>query len=214
MPILPPTWVTIPACFSTQPIRAVVVDLPLVPVMATTRGRWPSGRASSARANSSMSPITSTPAARALSTVQCGLGWVSGAPGDSTRAANPDQSATVRSSTANPSASACIRLETLSSHRTGTPPPAFSARAAVSPDRPRPKTAMRRRSKPGTKIMRARSSTAASAWRDRPAPAWPKRSRSGSPPSIPASPSSRNGGGSGPSGRCASWWPCSSRPGS
>src|SRR5215217_6011512 len=100
-----------------------------------------------------MSPSTSTPAARALSTVQWGLGWVRGAPGDRTRAANPDQSATVRSSTAKPSASACIRLETLSSHSTGSAPPALSARAAVSPDRPRPKTAILRPSKPGTGIM-------------------------------------------------------------
>ena len=130
-----------------------MVDLPLVPVMATTRGRPRSGRAAIVRANSSMSPITSTPAAPALPTVQCGSGCVSGAPGDSTSAANPDQSALVRSSTANPSASACIRLETLSSHSTGRAPPAFSARAAVSPDRPRPKTATRRPSKPGTGII-------------------------------------------------------------
>ena len=75
------------------------------------------------------------------------------APGERTSAANPDQSADVRSSTANPSASACIRLETLSSQSTGRAPPAFSARAAVSPDRPRPKTAMRRPSKPGTGII-------------------------------------------------------------
>jgi hypothetical protein len=81
-----------PDC-STQPIRAVVVDLPLVPVMAITRAADPSGRASSARANSSTSPRTGTPAALALSTVQCGLGWVRGAPGDRTRAAKPDQSA-------------------------------------------------------------------------------------------------------------------------
>src|SRR5690606_37794689 len=153
MPMLPPTWTVMPACFSTQPIRAVVVDLPLVPVTATTFGRSPSGSAASARANSSMSPMTSIPASRALSTVQCGLGWVRGAPGDRTRAAKPEQSAAVRSSTAKPSASACMRLETLSSHSTGRAPPALWARAAVSPDLPRPKTAILRPSKPGTGIM-------------------------------------------------------------
>ena len=157
MPMLPPTWTVIPACFNTQPIRAVVVDLPLVPVMATTLGRSPSGRAAIARANSSMSPMISTSASRALPTVQCGFGWVSGAPGDRTRAAKPDQSAVVRSSTEKPSASACMRLETLSSHSTGRAPPALRARAAVSPDLPRPKTAILRPSKPGTGIMAYRS---------------------------------------------------------
>ena len=39
------------------------------------------------RQKSSMSPITSTPAARASPTVQCGAGWVSGTPGASTSAA-------------------------------------------------------------------------------------------------------------------------------
>ena len=153
MPMLPPTATFRPACFSTQPIRAVVVDFPFVPVMAMTFGRTVAGIRAMARANSSMSPMISTDAALALSTVQCGLGWVRGAPGDRTRAANCDQSARPRSSTAKPSASACIRPETLSSQRMGMAPPACSARAAVIPDRPRPKTATRRPSKPGTAII-------------------------------------------------------------
>ncbi len=37
--------------------------------------------------------MISTPARRALPTVQCGAGWVSGTPGDSTSAAKRDQSA-------------------------------------------------------------------------------------------------------------------------
>ena len=51
-------------------ISAVVVDLPLVPVMATNgaSGAW----RRRSRQNSSMSPITSTPALRASSTLQCG----------------------------------------------------------------------------------------------------------------------------------------------
>ena len=99
MPMFPPMCAFRPAWFSTQPIRAVVVDLPLVPVMATTLGRSPSGKTATARANSSMSPMTGTPAALALSTVQCGFGWVRGTPGDSTSAAKRLQSAWVRSST-------------------------------------------------------------------------------------------------------------------
>ncbi len=78
------------------PISAVVVDLPLVPVMATTRGRLCSGAAFTARAKSSISPITGTPAARAAATVQCGAGWVKGTPGATTSAAKSDQSAAFR----------------------------------------------------------------------------------------------------------------------
>ena len=51
------------------------------------RAACASGAAFTARAKSSMSPMISTPAALAVSTVQCGSGWVSGTPGDSTRAA-------------------------------------------------------------------------------------------------------------------------------
>ena len=65
-------------------MSAVVVDLPLVPVMATMRE--PAAVAS--RAKISVSPITSIPACRAFSTVQCGSGWVSGTPGLSTSASS------------------------------------------------------------------------------------------------------------------------------
>ncbi len=61
----------------------MVVDLPLEPVIAATLGRLCAGAAFTVRAKSSMSPTISTPEAWALSTVQCGLGWVSGTPGDS-----------------------------------------------------------------------------------------------------------------------------------
>ena len=53
------------------------------------------------RQNSSMSPITSTAAARASPTVQCGAGWVSGTPGASTSAAIFDQSTWRRSAVGN-----------------------------------------------------------------------------------------------------------------
>ena len=60
-------------------MSAVVVDLPLVPVMATTLPGAPCFARS--RQNSSMSPITSTPAASARTTAQFGSGWVRGMPG-------------------------------------------------------------------------------------------------------------------------------------
>ena len=56
MPMLPPMRTSRPAPAQMWPIRAVVVDLPLVPVMATTLGRLCSGAAFTVRANSSMSP--------------------------------------------------------------------------------------------------------------------------------------------------------------
>ncbi len=120
-------------------MSAVVVDLPLVPVMATNGA---SGQLlARSRQNSSMSPTISMPAALALATVQCGSGWVSGTPGASTRAANRLQSALPRSSTGKPAAAAASRLSAVSSAATTLAPPATSARAAASPDRARPNTA-------------------------------------------------------------------------
>ena len=72
---------------------------------------------------------------------------------------------------------------------------------------PRPSEAEDRDSPPFESGDGDHAPSAASAWRGRSEPAWRRRSRSGSRPSIPASPSFRNDGGSGPSGRCASWWP-------
>ena len=91
VPMLPPICTSRPAERRMWAISAVVVDLPLVPVMAT---KGASGQlAARSRQNSSMSPMISTPAALALATVQCGSGWVSGTPGASTRAAKRLQSA-------------------------------------------------------------------------------------------------------------------------
>src|SRR3569623_1963360 len=101
-----------------------------------------------------MSPITGTPAALARTTLQCGSGWVRGTPGASTRAWNDAQSALDRSSSSTPSAAATARDFSFSSLNTGCAPPAFSARAAGSPLRPRPKIATRCPSKPRTVIIR------------------------------------------------------------
>ena len=57
-PMLPPTSTRFPEASSIRPTSVVVVDLPLVPVMAMTRPF-------SQRQASSSSPMTGTPAARA-----------------------------------------------------------------------------------------------------------------------------------------------------
>src|SRR5690606_26246169 len=120
---------------------AVVVDLPLVPVMAMNGA---SGACSArSRQNSSTSPMISTPAPRASSTVQCGLGWVSGTPGDSTKDEKPDHSAVLRSPVAMPSPAAFATLSGLSSHATTSAPPSLSASAVAIPEPPRPKRATR-----------------------------------------------------------------------
>ena len=58
--MFPPTSTRCPPASSIRPASVVVVDFPLVPVMATMRPR-------SQREASSSSPITGTPAARAAS---------------------------------------------------------------------------------------------------------------------------------------------------
>ena len=121
VPMLPPSATSRPALLAMWAISAVVVDLPLVPVIATKGDS--SARARLSRTNSSMSPITSTPAAFARSTVQWGLGWVSGTPGASTSAANCDQSAAARSTSVAPASAAFLRAASLSSHGATFAPP-------------------------------------------------------------------------------------------
>ena len=137
-------------------MSAVVVDLPLVPVMATKGALGTLRRRS--RQNSSMSPMTSMPASAAFRTVQCGSGWVSGTPGERTRAANFFQSALARSATGMPAASASATDWALSSNATTSAPPATSAAAVTRPLPPRPKTATRFPEKLVTGIMVSGSS--------------------------------------------------------
>ena len=59
-PMFPPTIAGTPAASSMRPVNVVVVDLPFVPVTATSRPR-------SHRDASSTSPMMGTPAARAAS---------------------------------------------------------------------------------------------------------------------------------------------------
>ena len=173
-PILPPMRTSRPAWATTWAMSAVVVDLPLVPVMATIFGRLWAGAAATVRAKSSISPRISTPASRAISTVQCGSGWVRGTPGESTRAAKSAQSDLARSSSTNPSAAAASRAAGFSSQTTTWARPAKRARAAVSPERARPNTATFLPSKPRTGIIGRPPPIAASGWKGRAGPASPR----------------------------------------
>src|SRR5262249_34479187 len=88
-----------------------------------------------------MSPITSTAWLRASPTVQCGAGWVSGTPGDSTNAAIFDQSMWRSSAVGMPAACACAIRSALSSNATTSAPPASSALALARPEAPSPNSA-------------------------------------------------------------------------
>src|SRR5882757_3933023 len=137
--MLPPIWVSYPATFIRCAISAVVVDLPLVPVMATNgaSGAW----RRRSRQNNSMSPITSQPAWRAISTDQCGAGCVSGAPGVRIRAEKFAHDTLRRSAVMKPAWAALATLSAESSPAITSAPPAFKAWQLASPDPPRPNTA-------------------------------------------------------------------------
>ena len=115
------------------------------------------------RKKSSVSPMTSTPAACACFTLQCGSGWVRGMPGASTRAAIPLQSALERSCSVTPCAAALSREACVSSQASTRAPPVASAWAAAMPLKPSPNTATSRPGKVVTGIIA--ESTAISAWR-------------------------------------------------
>src|SRR3984885_10387070 len=105
------------------------------------------------RQNSSISPMTSTPACCAASTVQCGAGWVSGAPGVSTKAAKPAHDTLRKSAVVKPACAALAMLSALSSPAITSAPPAFRAWQLASPDPPRPNTATVLPAKEVTGIM-------------------------------------------------------------
>src|SRR5262249_46102003 len=109
-------------------ISAVVVDLPLVPVIPMKRA------ASAARAISSMSLMMGQRLAEASAATGCGLGKLWGMPGESTSAAGFDQSDAARSTTGRPAALASSRALGLSSQAHTWAPLALSARAAGRPD--------------------------------------------------------------------------------
>src|ERR1700723_3536073 len=142
LPILPPIWASKPHWLRICPTSAVVVDLPLVPVMAIT-GDLPgrSGLGRTSRANSSTSPITGTCALLACSTTPCGLGWVKGTPGDSTSAAIRSHGHSRHGIISAPSWPPRSRAVLESSQAITEVPPATSERTAPSPVRARPNTA-------------------------------------------------------------------------
>src|SRR5919197_2945209 len=102
-----------------------------------------------------MSPMISSPAARARATTGCGSGWVCGMPGDSTSEVSSERSAVRRSTIGTPFSSAARRFSSSSSQAQTSAPPRSSARAATSPDLPRPRTATGRPSKGKTSIIGA-----------------------------------------------------------
>src|SRR5262245_44426824 len=112
-----------------------------------------------------MSPIVSTPAARARPTTQCGAGCVSGTPGASTRAAIAGQSARCKSTTSNPAFFALAADSALSSQASTLAPPARKACALANPESPRPKMATRLPAKDLTGITLRPSSRLAAALR-------------------------------------------------
>src|SRR3978361_1360397 len=100
-----------------------------------------------------MAPMTSMPASRAASTLQCGAGWVSGAPGVSTRAAKFAHDTLRRSAVIKPACTALAMLSALSSPAITSAPPAFRAWQLASPEPPRPNTATVLPAKEVTGIM-------------------------------------------------------------
>jgi hypothetical protein len=137
VPRFPPTNVGCPVAASISPTSVVVVDLPLVPVMATT------GAAMNCAASSS-SPVMGTPALRAAATSASG-----GTPGDSTTSCAdrklcarcpPSSRATPAGSAASAAASAASGWRSVTVTR--APRRAHSA-AAATPERPRPTTSTR-----------------------------------------------------------------------
>src|SRR5882672_4412124 len=136
------------------PIKAVVVDLPLVPVtamMGAALFACPAGLIM--RANSSTSPITSAPASRARRTTAWGSGWVKGTPGLKMMAAIFAHGQFSHGWGMAPSPAAMRRVDSLSSQARTEAPPAFSERIAESPDRASPNTPTVFPLKPVTSII-------------------------------------------------------------
>src|ERR1700738_3571561 len=106
-----------------------------------------------------MSPITSTPASRASSTLQCGAGCVSGAPGVKISAAKFAQDTVRRSAVMKPAWAALATLSLLSSPAITFALPALRAWQLASPEPPRPNTATVLPTKEVTGVMMAQPSS-------------------------------------------------------
>ena len=117
---------------------AVVVDLPLVPVIPTTLCGGSSGRA---RANSSMSPMISTPASRARCGDRVAVERQAGRDDEAVELGEVARSYRGRRSglRRRPGATRRLRaLRSLSSHAVTLAPLASSASTVASPERARP----------------------------------------------------------------------------
>src|SRR5581483_11868560 len=133
-PILPPTSHGMPPWRRMWPNSAVVVDLPLVPVMATNLA------SGCALASSSTSQMIGRPASRAASAMACGLGRRLGMPGLITNALTFDQLIRSGSMRRMPAPAAARRVASLSSQATQSMPAASRARTVVRPERASPST--------------------------------------------------------------------------
>ena len=141
-PRLAPAALGMPATVQICASSAVVVDLPLVPVMPANFARQPLPR--TARYSSSASVSTGTPCATAQAACSCGLGNLCGMPGESTSASSrPGTSEGRMSVKSSARASQRARRAANRPRRTPPRPSSRSARAAGSPARPRPSTAKR-----------------------------------------------------------------------
>jgi hypothetical protein len=109
VPILPPSCASRPLA-QRWAISAVVVDLPLVPVMATKRRVGRAGGALAAEQLDVADHLDAGAFAQALSTVQCGAGMGQRHAGRSTSAANPRQSAARKIAAECPPRGALARL--------------------------------------------------------------------------------------------------------
>ena len=130
-PILPPTATAVPTSFKQWPISAVVVDLPLVPVITTM------GACGAARKAISTSLTILMCAAAARVAAGCGVGCRCGIPGLITRASKSDHGQSCHGTTA-PFGKLASGL--LSSWANMVTPAASSDATAAMPELPRPRT--------------------------------------------------------------------------
>ena len=193
-PILPPICASRPALVSRCAVSAVVVDLPLVPVMATSGQRAPDLARS--RQNNSMSPMISTPALRASATRPMRLRMRERHArrqhqrGDaSTSRVRADSACSARRLCAS------ATLFSLSSKATTSAPPSISALRRQQPGFAEAED----RDLLAGKVVTGSGIIAASASPARRAPAPRRRSRSGSRSAARSSRAARSDGGSAPS---------------
>ena len=142
-----------------------------------------------------MSLSTTTPLSHAFETILCGVGYKCGIPGETIKLTIPSQDVSFdKSRILKSSASAAIRDCSLSSQTIGSAPPARKARAALKPERPRPKTATLQPVYPRTGTISVTSMLLSQLRQE-----LMQLSKNGSLFELLPNPSSQNGGGLVPS---------------